>query len=179
MPASLHRSTDSSTSSSSSLPGLAPPPPFRPNFPDVSCKVAERNGPALVVPRFDLIGLPTFSWQNRVSASVRGPHPPSPGVWRRFRPARHPPSPSPSPPSSSSSSGRKTFARWRTIESPPRDLSASFQFSDVSSAPSAEIDVPPSLTDAGEEGAGSIASRKPAGDRSVPRFSQILRALSL
>lgn len=160
-------SKDSSTTSS--LPGLAPPPP------PLSAKLARRllqsgrkeRSPALVVPRFDLIGLPTFSWQNRSCLRLRRWKRPAfpllPAVWRRFRPAGHPP---PSP-SSSSSSGRKTFARWRTIESTERDLSASFQFSDVSPAPSAEIDVPPSLTDAGEEDGGSIA----AGNRpeSVPR----------
>lgn len=165
MPASLQRFLDDVVAS-----GIGPSPP-----PPLSAKLARRllqsgrkeRSPALVVPRFDLIGLPTFSWQNRSCLRLRRWKRPAfpllPAVWRRFRPAGHPP---PSP-SSSSSSGRKTFARWRTIESTERDLSASFQFSDVSPAPSAEIDVPPSLTDAGEEGGGSIA----AGNRpeSVPR----------
>lgn len=113
-------SKDSSTTSS--LPGLAPPPP------PLSAKLARRllqsgrkeRSPALVVPRFDLIGLPTFSWQNRSCLRLRRWKRPAfpllPAVWRRFRPAGHPP---PSP-SSSSSSGRKTFARWRTIESTER-----------------------------------------------------------
>lgn len=153
-PASLHRSTDSSTTSS--LPGLALPLPLWPNFPDVSGKVAERNGPALVVPRFDLIGLPTFSWQNRVSASVREARiaPPALSGGGSARLGTH-------------RRRRRRCRRRRRAEklsrdgeqsNPPRDSSASFQFSDVSSALSAEIDVPSSLRDAGEESGSSIAA---------------------
>lgn len=57
MPASRRSRNSSTTSSSSSLPGLAPLP-LRPNFPDVFCKSGRKERPALVVPRFDLIGLP-------------------------------------------------------------------------------------------------------------------------
>lgn len=163
-------SKDSSTTSS--LPGLAPPPP------PLSAKLARRllqsgrkeRSPALVVPRFDLIGLPTFSWQNRSCLRLRRWKRPAfpllPAVWRRFRPAGHPPS----SPSSSSSSGRKTFARWRTIESTDRFvcfLPIFWRFSRTLRG-----NWRPALLDGRGGGGWRLdCSRKPAGERA----SQILR----
>lgn len=164
-------SKDSSTTSS--LPGLAPPPP------PLSAKLARRllqsgrkeRSPALVVPRFDLIGLPTFSWQNRSCLRLRRWKRPAfpllPAVWRRFRPAGHSP---PSPSSSSSSSGRKTFARWRTIESTERFvrfLPIFWRFSRTLRG-----NWRPALLDGRGGGGWRLdCSRKPAGERA----SQILR----
>lgn len=168
MPASLQRFLDDVVAS-----GIGPSPP-----PPLSAKLARRllqsgrkeRSPALVVPRFDLIGLPTFSWQNRSCLRLRRWKRPAfpllPAVWRRFRPAGHPP---PSP-SSSSSSGRKTFARWRTIESTERFvrfLPIFWRFSRTLRG-----NWRPALLDGRGGGGWRLdCSRKPAGERA----SQILR----
>lgn len=103
---------------------------------------------------------PTFSWQNRVSASVREARIfPSPSLrlsgggsarlgTRHRRRRRRP----------------EKLSRDGEQSNPPRDLSASFQFSDVSSAPSRKLT---SRRFDGREGGGLDCSRKPAGERGL------------
>lgn len=167
MPASRRSRNSSTTSSSSSLPGLAPLP-LRPNFPDVFCKSGRKERPALVVPRFDLIGLPQLFRGKTVS----------PPRWER--PASSPSSLRLSGGGSARLGTRHPRRRRRRRSeklsrdgeqsNPPRDLSASFQFSDVSSAPSRKLT---SRRLDGREGGGGLrldCSRKPASSQILPPF---------